>query len=320
MYYILIFTILIILSIAYFKLADKFNIIDKPNHRSSHKTPTIRGGGILFYIATLIYFFTSGFQYPYFFLGITLIAFVSFIDDIITLSSTIRLPFQFIAIGLCLFQIGFPINDLLIIIPILIIGVGFINIYNFMDGINGITGFYSIITLVLFYFINLKESIIDNNLIIYVLFSIIIFGFYNFRKKARMFSGDIGSISIAVLLFFIGVYFIKELHSPILILTMLIYGTDSLLTLVYRKYIGEKITVAHKKHIYQKLVNILNLPHLTVSSLFALLQLLVNVLVYCFYKESIVVQMIIIFFSIIFSASTYFIVFKYIENKRLVIK
>ena len=231
-HYLIIFIALIILSIAYIKIADRFNIIDKPHHRSSHVTPTIRGGGILFWLAIIIYFFTSGFQYPYFAIGVSLIAIVSFVDDIITLSSNLRLPFQFIAIALCLFQIGFELNDFLIIIPLLIVGVGFINIYNFMDGINGITGFYSLAVLLGLLFINEQENLVDNNLILYSLFSLVIFGFYNFRKKARMFAGDIGSISIAVLLFFLGAYFIQQLNSPILILFIRVYSVS---TIYYNK-------------------------------------------------------------------------------------
>lgn len=314
MEYIIVFSVLLMLSIIYLKIADNFNIIDKPNHRSSHATPTIRGGGILFYIAVLIYFLTSGFNYPYFLFGLTLIAIVSFLDDIITLSSNLRLPFQFLAIGLCLFQIGCSIDNLLLI-PMLIIGVGFINLYNFMDGINGITGFYSIVCLSLLFIINLKENLIDDSLIMYSLFSVIVFGIYNFRKKARMFSGDIGSISIGVLLFFIGTYFIQELKSPLLILSVLIYGADSLLTLIYRKLIGEKITQPHRKHIYQKMVHVLRIPHLRVSFLYAFIQIIVNVLIYFYYKESIEVQLGIVFLMILLFIIIYYLVFKYIEKK-----
>jgi len=305
------------LSVVYLKLADKFNIIDKPNHRSSHTISTIRGGGILFWLAIIIYFIVSGFQYPYFVIGISLIAIISFIDDIVTLSSNLRLPFQFIAIALCLFQLGFGINDLLIIVPLLIVGVGFINIYNFMDGINGITGFYSIIILIGMFFINLKENIVDDSLIIYALFSLIIFGFYNFRKKARMFAGDIGSISIAVLLYFLGSCFMKELKSPILILFVLVYGVDAILTLGYRKSIGEKITEPHRKHIYQKLVHVVKMSHLKVAIYYAIVQACICTIVYYSYSLSFLNQSLIILFCIVVFVFIYVYLFKMIENKRI---
>lgn len=316
MNYLVTLTVLIILSILYIKIADKYNIIDKPNHRSSHAIPTIRGGGILFFLAILIYFATSGFQYPYFVIGVSLIAIISFIDDIVTLSSNLRLPFQFIAIALCFIQIGFEVTDFLILIPLLIIGVGFINIYNFMDGINGVTGLYSIVVLLGLYFINLKENLVDDNLIIYVLLSLVVFGFYNFRKKAKMFAGDIGSISIAVLIFFIGTYFLKELKAPILLLFVLVYGADAILTLGYRKSIGEKITEPHRKHIYQKLVQTTELSHLRIATFYAIIQAIICLVVYFGYTLSIVNQLIIMFFCIVFSALFYLYLFKMIENKK----
>lgn len=312
----MIFAVFMFISVVYIKLADKFNIIDKPNHRSSHTISTIRGGGILFFIAMLIFFVTSNFSYPYFILGVSLIAIVSFIDDIVTLSSNVRLPFQFMAIALCLFQLGFGINNYLILLPLLIIGVGFINIYNFMDGINGITGFYSIVALIFFYLLNLKENIIEENLILYVLFSIIVFGFYNFRRKARMFSGDIGSISLAVLFFFLGAYFIIELQSPLLILTMLVYGTDAVLTLVYRKSIGEKITEPHRKHIYQKMAHILKISHLKIAFFYSLLQTFVNIIVYFYYDYPITIQISILFLVLIVALVLYYSAFEYIDRRK----
>ena len=313
-HYLIIFIALILLSVIYLKIADKFNIIDKPNDRSSHKTPTIRGGGILFLFAILFYFFISNFQYPYFVIGVSLIAIVSFVDDIVTLSSTIRLPFQFIAVALCLFQVGFGISDFLILIPLLVVGVGFINIYNFMDGINGITGMYSIIVLTALYFINLQEHIVTDNLIIYSLFSLVVFGFYNFRKKARMFAGDIGSISIAVLLFFIGSYFMKELQAPILLLLVLVYGTDAILTLSYRKSIGEKITEPHRKHIYQKLVHSLKLSHLKIALFYAVYQSVICLVVYWSYKLPVINQLLIMSSCIGVSILIYVYLFKKIED------
>lgn len=314
MNYIIVFLVLTFLSIIYLKLADKLNIIDKPNHRSSHTSPTIRGGGILFFLAILIFFVSSGFQYPYFVLGVSLIAIVSFVDDIITLSSSFRLPFQFLTIALCLYQIGYSPNDLLVLIPLLIIGVGFINIYNFMDGINGITGLYSIVSLLGILLINSKENIIDNNLIVYSLMSLVVFGFYNFRKKARMFAGDIGSISIAVLLFFIGVYFIKELKAPVIILLVAVYGADTILTIIYRKSIGESLTQAHRLHIYQKMVHTLNLSHLKVSTIYVLIQMIINTIVYYTYDLKISYQYLIIVLVSLILAVSYYFMFKSVEK------
>ncbi|GAK94362.1 undecaprenyl-phosphate N-acetylglucosaminyl 1-phosphate transferase [Nonlabens ulvanivorans] len=187
MTYILIFIILAILSYVYLKLADRFNIIDKPNHRSSHTQITIRGGGIIFYIALLIFFITSGFQYPYLFIGTTIIALVSFIDDLRPQPPALRLPVQFIAIALAIYQVSldFPLVSLVLL---LIVGVGFVNAFNFMDGINGITGMYSIVIVSFLLFFNIYETTFVNvDLLYYLLSSLVVFGFYNFRKKALFF-------------------------------------------------------------------------------------------------------------------------------------
>ena len=120
--YLIIFIILAIASFVYLKLAVKFKIIDKPNERSSHKKITVRGGGIIFPIATLLFFFLNDFQYPFFVLGVFFIAIVSFLDDIYTLSSKIRFPFQFLAVYLILCEVGLPFDPTYIYVLYLFTG------------------------------------------------------------------------------------------------------------------------------------------------------------------------------------------------------
>lgn len=316
MNYIIIFISLFILSILYLKIAEKFNIIDKPNHRSSHTVTTIRGGGILFFLSILIYFFVSGFEYPYLILGVSIISIISFIDDILSLSSSLRLPFQFLAISLSLYELGYEISDGFYVIPLVIIGIGFINVYNFMDGINGITGFYSIASIIGLLLINQNESLLDNNLLIYVLISVLIFGFYNFRTKARMFAGDVGSVSIALFLFFVEFFLFKELRSPLILLLVGVYGVDGILTLIYRKSIGEKLTEAHRDHIYQKMVHYLKIPQLKVSLGYALLQLILNFVVYFCYQLEIKYQILLFLVIIIFLMWLYYYYYSIVENVK----
>ena len=78
----IIFVILLVLELVYFKIADKCNIIDKPNERSSHSTIVLRGGGIIFFLGMWIWVAFFGFSYPWFLAAVTLIAGVSFVDDI----------------------------------------------------------------------------------------------------------------------------------------------------------------------------------------------------------------------------------------------
>ena len=204
----MVYTILVIILFIciniYFLLAKKFNIIDKPNHRSSHKRITLRGGGVVFYFGVLFCFFWSGFQYPFFFFGLTGICLVSFVDDLKEMPRRIRLLVQFISMLLLLYQIGLFDFDWWILLIALILTTGIINAYNFMDGINGITGGYSLVVLVGLYWVNTQQvNFADQDLILSSLLSVVVFNFYNFRKKAKCFAGDVGSVGIAFIILFL---------------------------------------------------------------------------------------------------------------------
>ncbi|AUC22224.1 hypothetical protein BTO15_09015 [Polaribacter sejongensis] len=308
--------ILIVASFVYLKLANKFNIVDKPNERSSHTKVTIRGGGIIFPIAILLFFFMNDFQYPFFVLGLFLISFVSFLDDIYTLSSRVRFPFQIIAISLILFQAAFPVFPLYYSVLCLVLGVAVINMFNFMDGINGITGMYSLAVLSGMYFINLNEAIVHTDLIVFSGLSLLVFGFYNFRKKALFFAGDIGSIAIGMLLFFIGFLFVLELHSPILLLLILVYGVDTALTMLYRIiYTKESILDPHRHHVYQKLVDVSKISHLKVSLGYGVLQLVVNFIILKTYKLDMTTQLVVFFGVIILFILLYIFLFRLLAKK-----
>jgi len=313
--YLLITLLLGVCSFLYLKIAEKYNIIDKPNQRSSHALTTIRGGGILFLVAVLIFFFTNDFQYPYFVLGVVTIAVVSFIDDIRSLSSKLRLPFQFIAVGLVFYQLSMGVESLWLFPVLLIIGVLFLNSFNFMDGINGITGMYSIAVLSGFFYINYENEFINNDFIIYLLLSLIVFGYYNFRKKARFFAGDIGSISMAMVILFCLLILTRELMSPIILLFIVVYGADALMTLLYKVVIREKMSQPHRHHIYQKLVDVLKWSHLKVSILYALLQLMINCIVFYAYQLELSVQYALLFAVVFIFIIGYVLLFRFLKLK-----
>jgi UDP-GlcNAc:undecaprenyl-phosphate GlcNAc-1-phosphate transferase len=301
--YILVSITLAVLSFVYLKLAVKYKIIDKPNERSSHTKITVRGGGIIFTIAILLFFFLNDYQYPYFMLGVLLISVVSFLDDLFTLSSKIRFPFQVLAVFLILFQIGIPFSPFLLFLFLLIVGVGIVNMFNFMDGINGLTGMYSAAVLSGLYFVNLNESIINSELIIYSFLAVLVFGFYNFRKKALFFAGDIGSIAIGLLIFFLGLFLSIELKSPLIILLVVLYGADASYTLLYRKFFTkENIFDPHRSHIYQKLVRRKKISHLQVAVIYSGIQICVNFIVFKSYKMDMQSQLFI--FAIIVAVFT----------------
>ena len=285
MYYIIILVLLFLAELFYFRIADKCNIIDKPNERSSHTRITLRGGGIIFYFGVLTYFLTSHFEYPWFMLALTLITFISFVDDIRSTSQVLRLVFHFSAMALMFYQWGLFSLPWWTLFVALIVCTGIINAYNFMDGINGITGGYSLVVLVALAYIN--EAVVpfvEQDFILTVLCSVFVFNFFNFRKRAKCFAGDVGSVCIAfVLLFFIGKLVIRtEDFSWIILLA--VYGVDSVLTIIHRLMLHENIGLPHRKHLYQIMANELKIPHVVVSSVYMLVQALVIVGYFYFYS------------------------------------
>ena len=271
MYYLIILVLLFLAELFYFKIADKCNIIDKPNERSSHTRITLRGGGIIFYFGALAYFLTNHWEYPWFILALTLITFISFVDDIRSISQSLRLMLHFTAMVLMFYQWGLFTLPWWWIIVALIVCTGIINAYNFMDGINGITGGYSLVILAALAYINTEiTQFVEPALIYTVLCSVLVFCFFNFRKKAKCFAGDVGSVSIAfILLFLIGKLILKtEDFSWIILLS--VYGVDSVLTIVHRLMLHENIGLPHRKHMYQLMANELKIPHVAVSLVYML--------------------------------------------------
>lgn len=137
MIFAVIFVLLLFLELAYFRIADKFNIIDKPNMRSSHTSIVLRGGGIIFLFGIWLYAAFFGLQYPWFILGLSLVGLISFVDDIHSLPDSARLVVQFVAMGLMFYQFGIlNLNDWWIVIVALIVCVGIINAYTLVVKLN----------------------------------------------------------------------------------------------------------------------------------------------------------------------------------------
>jgi UDP-N-acetylmuramyl pentapeptide phosphotransferase/UDP-N-acetylglucosamine-1-phosphate transferase len=290
-YYFLLICLFFLTELLYFRIAKKCCILDIPNERSAHQKVTIRGIGVLFPFAALAYFLISGLQYPYFVLGLLLISAVSFIDDMRPLPNRYRIIVQFMSVGLLLFEL-FRYHDFvgfLTLTVVFIVSVGIINAYNFMDGINGITGTYSLLVMVTLYYVNNNvTSFIDEQLLVIVGLSICVFLFFNFRKKAVGFCGDVGSVSIAfIVIFCIGMLILKSGEWKYIFL-LSAYGIDTIYTLIYRLLKRENIFKAHKLHFFQLLVHESNWSHLQVSLLFVVVQLLVNVVVVSYNLNSLI--------------------------------
>ena len=276
MYYFIILALLFVTEFFYFRIADKFNVIDKPNERSSHTRITLRGGGVIFYFGTLVFFLTNHLEYPWFVFGLTLITIISFVDDVRSTSQGLRLVFHLIAMALLFYQWELFSLSWWWIIVALIFCTGIINAYNFMDGINRITGGYSLIILTALAYVNSEiVTFVEPTLIYTVLCSVLVFCFFNFRKKAKCFAGDVGSVSIAfILLFLIGKLIIRTEDFSWIIL-LVVYGVDSVLTIIHRLMLHENIGLPHRKHMYQLMANELKMPHVIVSLIYMAVQAVV---------------------------------------------
>ena len=277
--YFIIFILLFVAELLYFRIADKCNIIDKPNERSSHSTIVLRGGGIIFLICIWIWSVVFGFQYPWFLAGLTLVAGVSFVDDIYSLPDSVRLVAQFAAAAMAFYQLGILHWSMWwIILLALIVYVGATNVINFMDGINGITAGYSLAVLVPLALVNMDGVFVEQSLIISTILSSLVFCFFNFcpKGKAKCFAGDVGSIGIAfIILFLLGNVMIKTTDITWLIF-LLVYGVDGCLTIVHRIMLHENLGEAHRKHAYQIMANELKVGHVKVSLLYTVMQLVIS--------------------------------------------
>ncbi len=289
--------------LVYLKLAKVYNILDIPSDRSSHTTPIIRGGGIIFPISILLYGFFVNLSFPYFFIAVIILSIISFIDDIYTISSSWRFLFQIIASILVLFEVfdEFSIYPILLF-PLIIGGV---NAYNFMDGINGITAAYSLVSLVSLLAANYFIGFVDSELILMVIYSVVVFSFFNFRKKAICFSGDVGSVSIAIIIIFLVLKLVVFTSNPVFFLFLAIYAVDTGATLFTRAKRKVNILQPHREHLYQYMVDYLNWSHLKVTALYSTLQLLLNFIVLFFISIS-SVKYSISFFIVFLFISLYF--------------
>lgn len=273
----IIFILLVLMELAYFRIADRFNIIDKPNLRSSHTSVVLRGGGIIFLLAVWLYAAFFGLTYPWFILGLTLVGIVSFVDDVHSLPDSVRLVVQFVAMFLMFYQFGIlNWQDWWIVIIALIVSVGIINAYNFMDGINGITGGYSIAVLLPLIYLNNTQGFISQSFLYVIGISLLVFCFFNFRKKAKCFAGDVGSITIAFILLFALGNLILKTGDFAYIVFLAVYGADAVLTICHRIQLHENLGEAHRKHAYQLMANELKIPHVVVSLIYMTLQLVIS--------------------------------------------
>ena len=283
-FYIAIAAIILVLELIYLPIARKIRIGAKITNRSSHKKYTITCGGFIFYVAALLCFaFFSNIlpsNTPQLLICGSVLFLISFIDDIHEISPSLRLICHTI-VATVMFSSFFETEHPEYFLILVIFSVGFINGYNFMDGINGMMALYTILTLgtlLFMYHTCIYRLIIAGYepMILCLGIAAIVFSFFNVRKNAICFSGDVGSI---VLGFFIAVfvarYIIVTAEASVVVI-LIVYAVDTSLTIIQRLFMGADIFTPHRLHLYQILVNKMKIPHLKVSIGYALVQLAIN--------------------------------------------
>ena len=291
--YAIIAVILAAVELVYFRFAQRCNIFDKPNERSSHTSVILRGGGVIFTISMIVWLVLMSVQgmsvveYLPFMCGLILVSIVSFCDDVNPLPDSLRLVVQFVAVMFMFWSIELSPGIQFTVawywvfaigMVALIVFVGATNVINFMDGINGITAGYSLAVLLPLLIVDGMQEFIEPSYIVVVIIGVLVFSYFNFRPKgkAKCFAGDVGSISIAfILLFAIGRLIMKTGDASWLIFLM-VYGVDGCSTILHRIKLHENLGEAHRKHAFQLMANELGMSHITVSLIYMVLQLAIS--------------------------------------------
>jgi UDP-GlcNAc:undecaprenyl-phosphate GlcNAc-1-phosphate transferase len=271
---------LVLTSLVYFRVARSYRIVDLPNHRTMHEGATIRGGGIVVLFGMIVYslvFYNPGY---YFLAGLALLGITGFLDDLIDLSGRIRFTIQAVSIVLILLQLGLIDIPVLWLIVLVVIATGVLNAFNFMDGINGMTAGYSLVFVSTLIYINyFVHSFIEIDFLYGYFLAIGVFCFFNFRKKAVCFAGDVGSLSIAFINVFLLMKLMDATQSFVFIFLLAIYGIDTVFTIIQRLLRKENIFEAHRMHLFQVIVSNTGISHLTMTGVYMLFQAMVNLVI-----------------------------------------
>ena len=302
------------------RIALKNKIVSIPNERSLHVNPTPVGGGlaivITWYAGITILFFNGFLERSLYYalLSGVILAVISFIDDIIGLKPVVRLCFHFITAIIAFIFLqglrqliipGVVFNYNFLIYPLAIIGiVWFINLFNFMDGVDGFAALEaSTICLVIY--------ILSGNIINLLLIACISgFLFWNL-PKAKIFMGDVGSTQLGFILIVLGIYFHNSFQFSILNWIMLTspFWFDATLTLYRRWRNGEKLSKAHRKHAYQRIVQS-GFSHMKVNLWLLIINVFVIVMI-LIYREIKFLQIPLFVLTLIF----FFFITKQVDKK-----
>lgn len=311
----LVFAILLfVASLMYFKVARIYKIVDHPNHRTMHEDATIRGGGIVILLSVTLFSLSIADPGYYFIAGMTILGITGFLDDLVDLSGKVRFPLQVLSVILILLELDLTGLNIFWLFLIVILATGAINAFNFMDGINGMTGGYGLVTVVsLIYVNNFVTHFTSNEFLYFFLLSLMVFVFYNFRKRAVCFAGDVGSLTVAFIIIYLIIKLVIETQQFVFILFLTLYGIDTIFTIIQRILNKENIFEAHRSHLFQVIVSKTGMPHLRMSGVYMVIQAIINLLVILIMQMNFTLQLIYSGIMLLTLSVFYFI----IKNKMI---
>jgi UDP-N-acetylmuramyl pentapeptide phosphotransferase/UDP-N-acetylglucosamine-1-phosphate transferase len=268
----------------------KKRLLDIPNERSSHTVPTPRGAGIVVVVVTILFLIFSWqvgflrFLPLAFVVGAVLIALISWIDDWRSLPSWWRFAVHFVGAMLAVWSFGFfeqielPFLSSLKLgwwgIPLTILWlVGLTNIYNFMDGIDGIAGTQALVGAIGLLLIGISVHNLTFMWLAILIFSTSAAFLCHNWSPAKIFLGDVGSAFWGFLFAAMPLWIAKEESGSFFwqgLCLVWIFVFDGILTIIRRALRGENIFLAHRSHLYQRLV-IAGFSHQTVTVLYGML-------------------------------------------------
>ncbi len=291
-YYLIAPVCFIIFTLMYIRIAHFYKIYDHPVGRSSHVNRTITGFGVFVLFGLLLY--SIAFPYTlksFFIIGLLMISTISYIDDLVFVKHFIRLVFQIFALTLMAIELPFnymmDFEKLPLIIAIVILGIGVLNAFNFMDGINGMLGLTNLVILLSFLWLNSNSVDINGNPISFIrneflytyIIGVSIFLGLNLRRKAIVFAGDTGSIALAFIILYLMLNLIFKTGNYAYFLLFAVFGIDAGLTVIFKLLLRENIFVPHRDFLFKKLVHVGKYKHVNISVIYASLQALINVIV-----------------------------------------
>ncbi|MBP5319178.1 MAG: hypothetical protein J6Y77_07235 [Paludibacteraceae bacterium] len=286
--------VLIVASLcAYFPIAHKYNLLAGVNHRSSHTKPVVTGAGFVFvvsYLVWLVEIVCLGKPVEWWmWSGLLALAVVSFVDDLTDVWFLIRLLIQFLSLAAMLWQIqlqsdihfGFSVVQWLAALSLLVISVGTVNLCNFMDGINGMMGGVGLAMCLTFILIDTYVvDFIDVRWLYFTLIPLLIFMYLNARPQPKCFLGDVGAVVLGyVFMYAISLLLIRT-GNVVYVLIFAVTYVEAGLTVAQRLLAGDNIFVSHRIHLFQLMVNEGGKPHLLISGIYTLIQLLFGMLVF----------------------------------------